>query len=101
MGVHWVRTKVTKTLGCSIWLGKEWLWRIEEGSSSGFSGSGRRKRAAAPTLVLKGEKEMSPGRPRCLATQASRQLRARTGARGAARTAAALDREPVIPIGSL
>jgi hypothetical protein len=42
-----------------------------------------------------------PGRPRRLATQASRQLRARTGARGAARTAAALDREPVIPIGSL
>ncbi|XP_021321715.1 heat shock 70 kDa protein BIP3 [Sorghum bicolor] len=54
-----------------------------------------RKRAAAPTLVLKGEKEMSQGRPRCLATQASRQLRARTGAHSAARTAAALDREPI------
>ena len=47
------------------------------------------------------EEEASPGRPRRLATQASKQLRACTRIRGAARAAAALDRGAVIHIGSL
>jgi len=48
-----------------------------------------------------GEGKTSPGRPRSLVTQAGRQLRARTRARGAARAAAVLDRGLVILIGSL
>jgi len=48
-----------------------------------------------------GEGEASPGRPRSPVTQAGRQLRACTHARGAARAAAALDRGLVILIGSL
>ena len=41
-----------------------------------------------------GEGEASPGRPRSPVTQAGKQLRARTRARGVARAAAALDRAP-------
>ena len=48
-----------------------------------------------------GEEEANPGRPRRLAALAGKQLRACTHACGAACAAAALDRGPVILIGSL
>jgi len=50
-----------------------------------------------PFIANGGDAEL----PRRLATQAGKQLRARTHARGAARAAAALDRGAVIPIRSL
>jgi hypothetical protein len=60
------------------------------------SGNGRRRpRRCSSGGEGEPEASTSPGDP------GSKQLRACARARGAARTAAALDREPVIPIGSL
>ena len=68
--------------------------------SSSASGAKERKSVSASgvTYITNGGDSKLPRR---LATQAGKQLRARTDTRGAARAAAALDRGAVIPIGSL
>ena len=71
-----------------------WRWC----SSSAFSEANRGASAGGAALY---PRRASTELPRRLAALAGEQLRARTHARGAARAAAALDRGPVILIGSL
>ena len=68
--------------------------------SSSASGAKERKSASAGGVTYianEGDAKL----PRRLVTQAGKQLRARTHARGAARVAAVLDRGTGIPIGPL
>ena len=94
----WVQGGAAGALG---WLGKG-ARKANLVAAARSSASGAREETSASSgggvFIAKGGDAVPPRR---LATQAGKQLRALTLARGAARAAAALDRGVVVPIGSL
>ena len=87
--------------GALGWLGKG-ARKANLVAAARSSASGAREETSASSgggvFIAKGGDVVPPGRP---ATQAGKQLRALTLARGPARAAAVLDSGAMIPIGSL